>query len=148
MVWGVSMGKIICTRRLTFAAGHRVYKHESKCAWLHGHNYVVEIDASAEQLDAVGRVIDFSVLKEKVGGWLDLNWDHAFIVSQEDGEARMHVGAVQGQKLYTMPSNPTAENMAQFLLMVVCPSVLKDTGVAVTRVVVHETENCKAEAVL
>jgi 6-pyruvoyltetrahydropterin/6-carboxytetrahydropterin synthase len=133
---------ITCTRRLTFESGHRVHGHESKCANLHGHSYKAEIEASAE-LDSLGRVIDFSVLKEKVGGWIDFHLDHGFILWVDDLEAR---GQMLKTKLYLMPYNPTAENLARHLLLEVCPLVLQGTGVTVTRVVIHETENCKAEA--
>ena len=62
---------ITATRRLQFAAGHRVHGHEGKCRHLHGHNFVVFLTAAAENLDAVGRVIDFGVLKERIGGWIE-----------------------------------------------------------------------------
>lgn len=148
---------VTCTRRIQFCSGHRVMGHESKCAHLHGHNYVVEITAVAE-LDSIGRVIDFSVLKELVGGWIETNWDHGFILHYSDHDARMALGSfstamstvdkVFEQKLHLMPSNPTAENMASHLLHFVCPKVLNGLGITVNKVVVHETENCKAEATL
>lgn len=141
---------ITCTRRLQFCAGHRVMGHEGKCRNLHGHNYVVFVTAQADELDSVGRVIDFSVLKEKVGGWIDEHWDHGFVLSCHDSSA---IGAVSSmtceeQKLSLMPTNPTAENMADYLLRLICPVVLSGTGVVVTKVVVWETENCHAEATL
>lgn len=146
---------ITCTRRLQFASGHRVKNHESKCAHLHGHNYVVEITAHAA-LDSIGRVIDFGVLKALVGGWIDKHWDHGFILWDQDDEGKWAVCAFERamqnanpawtQKLHLMPSNPTAENMADYLLNVVCPEVLAGTGVLVVKVLVRETENCYAEA--
>jgi hypothetical protein len=57
-------GQVLAIRRIPFAAGHRVFQHESKCRNLHGHNYVAVLHARADAgLDALGRVIDFSVLK-------------------------------------------------------------------------------------
>jgi 6-pyruvoyltetrahydropterin/6-carboxytetrahydropterin synthase len=151
--------KVTCTRKLEFDAGHRVYKHESKCAHLHGHRYVVEVTAQADELDEVGRTIDFSVLKEKIGGWLDEKWDHGMIMNDVDPLAkavgrlevvprpgRNEVGTLQ--KLYLMPCNPTAENMASYLLDVICPDLLAGAGVDVVKVLVWETPNCKAEASL
>ncbi len=127
--------------------------HENKCAHLHGHNYIAYFTASAE-LDKIGRVIDFSVLKDKIGGWIDRYWDHGFILSRDDaaGSAaleafRNHVGG-KPQKRYWLPYNPTAENMARFLLGTVCPQVLRGTGVLVVRVRLEETENCSAVAEL
>ena len=54
------------TRRLEFDAGHRVLGHEGKCKNLHGHRYSAEITVTAPDLDGLGRVIDFGVIKEKV----------------------------------------------------------------------------------
>lgn len=135
-----------CTRRLCFEAGHRVFGHESKCANLHGHSYKVEIEASAPDLDELGRIIDFGALKEKVGGWIDEHLDHGFLIWFKDVAAQYALNTLPKQKIYRMPYNPTAENIAKHLLEDICPLVLRDTGVSVTRVAVHETENCSAEA--
>lgn len=136
-----------CVRRLTFEAGHRVYGHENKCANLHGHSYKVLVEARAAQLDGIGRVIDFSVLKQKIGTWIDENWDHAFIYYQQDHDVYDALTRVGGRR-FGLPANPTAENLADHLLRSVCPTVLKDAGVEVHRVTVHETENCYAVAEL
>jgi 6-pyruvoyltetrahydropterin/6-carboxytetrahydropterin synthase len=138
---------ITCTRRIQFCAGHRVFGHEGKCRNIHGHNYVAFITAQADQLDAVGRVIDFSVLKDRIGGWIDREWDHGCILWENDTDARMAVESCRPAKVFTLPTNPTAENMADYLLRVVCPKELAGTGVRVVSVRVWETENCYAEAV-
>lgn len=149
----MNVSKQTCTRRIQFCCGHRVKNHESKCAHLHGHNYVIEIEADADALDSIGRVIDFSVLKAKIGGWIETHWDHGFVLWNNDDEAigamrefGLRMGGSFMQKLFLMPYNPTAENMAKFLLEVICPEQLAGTGVRVVSVVVHETENCKATA--
>jgi 6-pyruvoyltetrahydropterin/6-carboxytetrahydropterin synthase len=136
---------ILCARRIPFCAGHRLWKHESKCAWLHGHNYVAVFHATAPQLDPLGRVIDFSVLKERLGGWLERHWDHGFVLHQDDAEALDAVSRIPGQKVYRLDANPTAENMARHLLDVVAPQQLAGLGVEVVKVVLWETENCSAE---
>jgi 6-pyruvoyltetrahydropterin/6-carboxytetrahydropterin synthase len=130
---------------LQYAIGHRVFRHEGKCAQLHGHNYVFFLTAEAPKLDSVGRVIDFGVLKERFGSWLELHWDHGMVLWREDEEAIAAVRMVSGYKLALLPYNPTAENLARFLLETVGPSVLKDSGVRLTKVIVYETENCIAE---
>ena len=139
---------IQCVRRVQFCAGHRVWKHESKCAHLHGHNYVVFFHATAESLDGLGRVIDFSELKSRLGGWIEENWDHGFILNRNDHEAIEAVTAIPRQKLYLLDSNPTAENLAQHLLTVVSRRQMDDAGVHVVKVVMCETENSYAEAEL
>lgn len=144
---------ITCTRRVQFCAGHRLLHHESKCSHLHGHNYVALFHARAEELDGVGRVVDFSVLKDRLGGWIDEHWDHGFVYNHAD-EATLRALEVAGtlfplgQKVYAMAANPTAENMADHLLRVVAPVVMLDTGVEVYKVTLWETENCYAEVEL
>jgi 6-pyruvoyltetrahydropterin/6-carboxytetrahydropterin synthase len=104
--------------------------------------------ATAESLDGLGRVIDFSELKSRLGGWIEENWDHGFILNRNDHEAIEAVTAIPGQKLYLLDSNPTAENLAQHLLTVVSRRQMADAGVHVVKVVICETENSYAEAVL
>jgi 6-pyruvoyl tetrahydropterin synthase/QueD family protein len=79
------------TRRFQFCAGHRVHQHESKCRNLHGHNYVVLITARGinSELDALGRVVDFSVLKQ-MSFWCEEHWDHGFILKENDVETLIH----------------------------------------------------------
>jgi len=141
------MPKVSAVRRIQFCAGHRVYKHESKCANFHGHNYVAFFYARSQELDSVGRVIDFSVLKQKIGYWIEALWDHGFIFNAGDHEA-VSIFSKSPMKSYMMVNNPTAENMANYILTSVCPDVLKGTGVEVFKVVLWETENCFSEAKL
>lgn len=121
--------------------------HESKCSTAHGHNYYVRITATASSLDEIGRVIDFGVLKEKVGGWIDTNWDHTFLVNRHDTDVLAALLSMPRAKdPFVCDFNPTAEEMAHFLLDEVCPDALQGTGVTVTKVSVEETSNCIAEA--
>ena len=114
----LALSTVTASRRLQFCAGHRVYGHESKCANLHGHNYVVFLYARSENelngdgLDSLGRVVDFGQLKSLFAPWIEDNWDHGFIVSRNDLEAQQALNMIPGQKLFVMDSNPTAENMA------------------------------------
>jgi 6-pyruvoyltetrahydropterin/6-carboxytetrahydropterin synthase len=140
-------GIVTCTRRIKFCAGHRVMGHENKCATPHGHNYIVEITAESDDLDHIGRIIDFSVLKEKVGGWVDEHWDHTFLICKDDTQTIEALKMVPATKpLFICPFNPTAEEIAKYLLFEIAPKVLEGTGVRISKIVIHETENCSAEA--
>ena len=139
---------ISCVRKIYFCYGHRVKDHESKCANLHGHNAVVWVHATSDSLDALGRVVDFSVLKEKVGGWIHDNWDHNTVVFEKDRDLLEALEKVDSpKKAFILDNNPTAENMAEYLLREVAPKVLEGTGVEVTKIVFWETENCFVEVV-
>ena len=133
-------------RRIKFCAGHRLYQHGGKCEFFHGHNYVAEFYVAGNEVDSVGRVIDFAELKSRFKGWLDENWDHGFILNEADENGLRAIKMVEPCKYYELPYNPTAENMAQYLLEVICPKLLSDTDVVTTRVVIWETEESFAEA--
>jgi 6-pyruvoyltetrahydropterin/6-carboxytetrahydropterin synthase len=135
-------------RRIKFCAGHRLVGHGGKCEFFHGHNYLAEFYVSSESIDAVGRIIDFADLKSRLKGWIDEHWDHGFLLSAQDENGIRAMGAVEPSKSYVLPYNPTAENMARYLLENVCPELLAGTGVRATKVVIWETEDACAEASL
>lgn len=143
-------------RKITFDAGHRVYGHEGKCNHLHGHTYTAEIMVSAYSLDSVGRVVDFSVIKDKVGGWINQWWDHNLLLNERDplaglfdeilcaeGMVPVDMQQLNGRAPYRMPCNPTAENMAR-ILFDVASSLLESEGLRINQVKLWETPNCFA----
>lgn len=138
-------------RRIKFCAGHRLMNHGGKCEFFHGHNYVADFYVTANEPDSVGRIIDFSQLKTAFKGWLDENWDHGFIVHQDDENAINALRQVVPMKMATMPYNPTAESMAKYLLEVVSPELCRGFAgyeIQVTKVVIWETDDSFAEASL
>ena len=135
-------------RRIKFCAGHRLHRHGGKCEFFHGHNYVADFYITNHEVDSVGRVIDFADLKARFKGWLDEHWDHGFILNEDDHNGISAIKMVDPCKYFVLPYNPTAENMARYLLDVVCPGLLADTDVEATRVVIWETEEAFAEAYL
>lgn len=144
------MSKVTCTRRLQWCMGHRVHGHENKCGHLHGHNYVGFFTAFAPKLDDKGRVVDFSVLKEKIGGFIDHFWDHGMVLQEDDPAAKLMLNVPdipegKRQKLYLMKTNPTAENLAKHLLEDVFPDLFEGTDISIVRIKLYETENSIAE---
>ena len=97
-------------------------------------------------MDDVGRVVDFSLIKRRLLGWLDAHWDHTFILWEKDATALAAVRLAEPTKYFLLPWNPTAENMARYLLEVVAPHVLDDLGVVARRVAVWETDEACAIA--
>lgn len=144
--------KVRATRYHDISCGHRVVGHEHKCRFLHGHNYRVWFVCEGEQ-DAIGRVIDFSVMKATLCDWLEREWDHKFLAWNADPLILL-VYATHGiesatlaESLVLLPFNPTAENLAIHLVRVVGPVLLDGTGVKLVRCVVEETRKCSAECV-
>ena len=139
---------VTCTRRLEWDAMHRIPRHESKCKAFHGHRYAAEITCDADALDALGRVVDFGVVKERIGGWIDENWDHTAVLSKHDDDpatqAIIASNAGHGRPVYLLDTPPTAENLVLELARV-AQGLLEGTDVRVVAIRLWETPNCSAE---
>ena len=134
------------TKRIKFCAGHRLVGHGGKCENLHGHNYVVDVTVTAGDTDAIGRVVDFADLKAWFKGWIDENWDHGCILAEHDVATIDSIRGL-GSRVFVLPANPTAENMATYLLETAGPAILAQhsaTHVELVRVTVWETDDSSA----
>ena len=60
------------SKRMEIAACHKLnLSYESKCANLHGHNWIITVYCKAEKLNKDGMVMDFKHIKQKIHGYLD-----------------------------------------------------------------------------
>lgn len=143
------MSRILCVRKFEFDSGHRVIGHGGKCRYLHGHRYSLEVHVSCDQLNNLGMVIDFAVLKDVIKTWLDNHFDHTVILSTEDQTLGDVISAETGQDIYYIPYNPTAENIALYLKEQILPSILRDeiknSGLHIEKIRLYETPNCFVE---
>jgi 6-pyruvoyltetrahydropterin/6-carboxytetrahydropterin synthase len=62
----------------TFSAGHALRGYHGKCENVHGHNYRVRVILSGENLDSVGLLVDFTVVKQTLRGVI-ATLDHRFL---------------------------------------------------------------------
>lgn len=127
------------------SCGHRVCGHESKCAHLHGHNYRVTftVEPDTKQLDMIGRVLDFSVIKARLCVWLENQWDHKMLIWAED-PIGLELCDIDPDGIVLVSFNPTAENMAEYLVTVVGPKELEGTGCILVACRIEETRKCSA----
>lgn len=120
------------TKRLEFCYGHRLLNYDGVCRHLHGHNALVEIDITAETLDARDMVVDFSDIKNVVKLWIDRELDHKMILRQDD--PMVEVLRAHGEAVFTIGTNPTAERLAQLIF-----ETARDLGFNVSAVRLWET---------
>ncbi len=125
------------TREISFCYGHRLLNYNGKCRHLHGHNGRAVITLETEKLDELGMVMDFSRLKRVVGNWIDETLDHKMLLHKDDPVLPfLHV---QGEPVYVLDVNPTAENIARLIF-----DFTASQGFPVVEVKLWETETCFA----
>lgn len=135
---------MICVERYhDISMGHRVVGHENKCRHLHGHNYRIHFVCTAEHLDQIGRVIDFGLIKDLLCEWLEEHWDHKMMIWEQD-PLLPELRELVPEDLVVVPFNPTAEQMAKYLVEEVGPKQLQGTQVVLQAVKIEETAKCSA----
>ncbi len=81
------------TKRMEIAGCHQLsLSYPSKCAKMHGHNWVITLHCKAKELNEDGMVFDFTSAKERIHGYLD-----------------------HGNFNELLPFNPTVENIARWV---------------------------------
>jgi 6-pyruvoyltetrahydropterin/6-carboxytetrahydropterin synthase len=125
------------SREIHFCYGHRLLNYDGKCRHLHGHNGRAVIALEAPQLDRLGMVMDFTRIKRVVSTWIDETLDHKMLLHKDDPV--LPLLRQQGEPVYVMDVNPTAENIARLIY-----DFTRGQGFPVVEVQLWETENCFA----
>ncbi|MGH9575539.1 MAG: 6-carboxytetrahydropterin synthase QueD [Candidatus Acidiferrales bacterium] len=112
----------------TFAAAHRLRGYQGKCEELHGHNYRVRLIVAGEQLDQIGLLQDFTILKRVLRGIVD-KLDHKYLNELPPFDSM----------------NPSAENLARFIHDETAKQLAGQLGEAsLASVTVWETDTASA----
>ena len=125
------------SQQIEFCYGHRLLNYSGKCRHLHGHNGRAVIVLRGEELDSRGMLVDFSDIKKSVRTWIDDELDHRMILCESDPV--VPILKAQGEPLFLLPENPTAENIAKLIY-----KFTKSQGFPVSEVLLWETPNSYA----
>ena len=66
-----------------FPCAHRQHKHDGNCALVHGYSRSFHFVFGAITMTKEGFIVDYGDLKE-LQRWLEENYDHTFVVDQDD----------------------------------------------------------------
>ena len=105
-----------------FEAAHRIENYPGKCERLHGHNWIVEAIVRGSELNELGILIDFKVLKSELNKILD-ELDHKYLNELENFAKK----------------NPTAENIAEEIFNKLSASKIFSGETKLFAVKVHES---------
>lgn len=109
-----------------FAGAHHLEGYEGSCSGHHGHNWAVEAFVAGDQLNELGIIVDYRVLKANLREVIE-ELDHKDLneISQFDGV------------------NPSSENIAKYIYGRL-QETLSGMPCKVVRVRVHETPESSA----
>lgn len=82
-----------------FEAAHRIAGYPGKCDRLHGHNWRVEATIAGTELDELGMLVDFKLVKKALKDVLE-ELDHRYL---------------NELKPFSEGVNPTAENLSRII---------------------------------
>ena len=105
-----------------FASAHTLRDYPGACSRMHGHNWKVEVEVQARELDQTGMGIDFKEIKKATREITD-RLDHRYLNEVEPFDQ----------------VNPTAENIAAYLYTELS-KILNSARVRVNAVTLWETE--------
>ena len=125
------------TKTITFCYGHRIINHDGKCRHLHGHSATAEFELTAENLNDLGMVRDFSFVKKVMEEWIAENLGHKMILSKED--PFISILQEKNEPIFILDNNPTAENLSLLLY-----NVAKEQSLPVSKVTVWESPSSLA----
>jgi 6-pyruvoyltetrahydropterin/6-carboxytetrahydropterin synthase len=107
-----------------FSAAHSLRGYKGKCEELHGHNWKVEVTCAAVELNKLGMVVDFHILKEQLNK-ITAKLDHK------------HLNRLTVFKKV----NPTSENIARYIFEQL---VSRRLPLVIEEVTVWESNNSSA----
>jgi len=103
------------SQEIEFCYGHRLLNYDGKCRYLHGHNGKAVIVLEGKQLDHRGMLVDFTDIKRSIATWIDATLDHRMILNEKDPTVDFF--RQQREPIFTIPDNPTAENIARLIYL-------------------------------
>ncbi len=105
-----------------FAAAHTLRDYPGACSRMHGHNWKIEAEVVATQLNEIGMAIDFKDIKREVRAIAN-TLDHYYLNDLEPFQT----------------VNPTAENIAKYFYQELA-SRINNEHVSVSALTLWETE--------
>ena len=122
-----------------FETAHRQLGDDSKCGFLHGHNWKAEVTITATNLNPIGYVIDFKRIKDVIND----SFDHKTLLNKNDPMVKLLIES--NQRVSPILGNPTCEVLAECVLDIIKMSIEKDVAIKNITVKLFENDSSYAE---
>jgi len=107
-----------------FCAAHVIPNHPGQCKNLHGHNFKMDVEVRASQLDELGMAMDFQTVKEAATKLCE-QWDHCYLNEVPPFDKLI----------------PTAENIAYCAYQALKP-LMHSSSTTLHAVTIWESDRC------
>ena len=105
-----------------FASAHTLQNYPGACSRMHGHNWKLEVEVVAQQLDEIGMAVDFKVIRQ-AAKTIAAQLDHRYLNDLAPFK----------------DINPTAENIAAYFYQALS-AMLNSDHVRVEAITLWETD--------
>ena len=128
------MKNITFSTSATISFGHKVLQgqeeQEHECQNLHGHDFHFTIDFVSDD-----KVV-FANRYEAITRYLKDNWENRMLVYDRDPMG-MKLSEIDPNVVF-VPFNPTADGIAEYIVVVLGTSLLRDTNYTITKCSVQQ----------
>ena len=132
------------------STGHRQWKDNGHCSFVHGYGRYVELTFACEERDEKGWVMDFGDLRD-VKKLIEEEWDHRLLIAEDDPllEDFKQLHEKGGVNLNIMPKEygPGIEDSCKYIYDKVAPIISLKTQdrVWIENIRIYEHDNNWAE---
>lgn len=108
---------MIIRKRFKIEVGHTVRNASSyRCSHsYHGHSAVIDVFLEGRQLDNAQMLMDFGLMKEAIGPWID-SQDHCIVLCDKDDPETIKFFEKYNDRYIIVPFNPSAEMLSIFIM--------------------------------
>ena len=132
------------------STGHRQWKDDKHCRFIHGYGRYVEFTFACNERDEKGWVMDFGNLKG-IKKWLEEQWDRRLLVAHDDPQIPLlkvlNDNGVAYLNIMSEEYGPGIEDSCKYVYDNINPMIKEKTNgrVWIEKVRVYEHENNWAE---
>ena len=108
---------MIIRKRFKCESSHKVVQATSyRCSHsYHGHSAVIDVFFEGRQLDNAQMLMDFGLMKDNIGKFID-GMDHCHLILDKDDSECVDFFKKHNDRYIILPFNPTAEMLSIFIM--------------------------------
>lgn len=124
----------------TASLGHIIENH-FECSHLHGHDFDFEFEIQYKSTEV--KIVDYLLLNDRLKNWIDTNWKNKLLVHHKH-EKVMKLYDIDTDGVVPLVFEPTIENLAEYLVVVIGNQQLLGTQFFLAKVKITQSKTISA----